>query len=101
MFEKVVLALHTWCPPLACREGRKVSPEDLKDLSHPLIIMVQEHKLGCDGWNDAYLCRRCFILLGSLSDIQRLPMTPFSLVLHIHKEYFDCPQRDSHAVHYI
>jgi hypothetical protein len=31
--------------------------------------------------------------------IQRLPTTPFSLVLR--KEYFDCPQRDSHAVHYI
>jgi hypothetical protein len=28
--------------------------------------MVKEHKLGCDGWNDAYLCRRCFKLLGSL-----------------------------------
>ncbi len=24
---------------------------------------------------------------------------PFSLV--VRKEYFDCPQRDSHAVHYI
>ncbi len=32
-------------------------------------------------------------------DIQRLPTIPFSLVLC--KEYFDCPQRDSHAVHYI
>jgi hypothetical protein len=32
-------------------------------------------------------------------DIQRLPTTPFSLVLG--KEYFDCPQRASHAVHYI
>ncbi len=32
-------------------------------------------------------------------DIQRLPMTPFSSVLG--KEYFDNPQRDSHAVHYI
>ncbi len=32
-------------------------------------------------------------------DIQRLPTTPFSLMLR--KEYFDCPQRDSHAVHYI
>ncbi len=31
--------------------------------------------------------------------IQRLPTTPFSLVLC--KEYFDCPQRDSHAVHCI
>ncbi len=32
-------------------------------------------------------------------DIQRLPTTTFSLVLR--KEYFDCPQRDSHAVHLI
>ncbi len=32
-------------------------------------------------------------------DIQRLPTTPFSLMLR--KEYFDCPQRDSHAVDYI
>jgi hypothetical protein len=32
-------------------------------------------------------------------DIQRLPTTPFSLVMR--KEYFDCPQRDSHAVHCI
>jgi hypothetical protein len=32
-------------------------------------------------------------------DIQRLPTIHFSLVLR--KEYFDCPQRDSHAVHYI
>jgi hypothetical protein len=64
MFEK--LLLHTWCPPLTCREGMKVSPEDLKDLSHPLIMMVKEHKLGCDGWNDANLCRRCFKLLVSL-----------------------------------
>jgi hypothetical protein len=31
--------------------------------------------------------------------IQRLTPTPLSLVLH--KEYIDCPQRDSHAVHYI
>ncbi len=30
-------------------------------------------------------------------DIQRLPTTPISLVLR--KEYLDCPQRDSHAVH--
>jgi hypothetical protein len=28
-----------------------------------------------------------------------IPMTLFPLVLR--KEYFDCPQRDSHAVHYI
>jgi hypothetical protein len=28
------------------------------------------------------------------TDIQRLPTTPFSLVLR--KEYFDCPQRDSY-----
>ncbi len=34
----------------------------------------------------------------TLRKIQRLPMTPFSLLLR--KEYFDCPQRDSHAVHY-
>jgi hypothetical protein len=27
--------------------------------------------------------------------VQRIPTTPFSLVLR--KEYFDCPQRDSHA----
>jgi hypothetical protein len=32
-------------------------------------------------------------------DIQRLPTTPVSVVLR--KEYFDCPLRDSHAVHYI
>ncbi len=32
-------------------------------------------------------------------DIQRLPTTPFSLVLR--KEYFDCPLRDSFAAHYI
>jgi hypothetical protein len=32
-------------------------------------------------------------------DILRLPTTPFSLVLR--KEYFDSPQRDSHAVQYI
>jgi hypothetical protein len=34
-------------------------------------------------------------------DTRRLPTatTPFSLVLR--KEYFDCPQGDSHAVHYI
>jgi hypothetical protein len=31
--------------------------------------------------------------------VQRLPTTPFSLVLR--KEYVDCPERDSHAVHYI
>jgi hypothetical protein len=31
--------------------------------------------------------------------IQRLPTTPFSLVLR--KEFFDCPQSDSHEVHYI
>jgi hypothetical protein len=31
--------------------------------------------------------------------IERLPTSPFSLVLC--KEYFGCPQRDSHAVHYI
>ncbi len=31
-------------------------------------------------------------------DIQTLPTTPCSVVLR--KEYFDCPQRDSHAVHY-
>jgi hypothetical protein len=30
---------------------------------------------------------------------QRLTTTPVSLVLR--KEFFDCPQRDSHAVHYI
>jgi hypothetical protein len=36
---------------------------------------------------------------GPPRDIQRLPTTPFSLVLR--KEYFDCPQRDSQAVHYI
>jgi hypothetical protein len=29
-------------------------------------------------------------------DIWRLPTTPFSLVLR--KDYFDCSQRDSHAV---
>jgi hypothetical protein len=34
-----------------------------------------------------------------IRDIQRLPTTPFSLELR--KEYVDCPQRDSHAVHYI
>jgi hypothetical protein len=33
------------------------------------------------------------------SNTEILPTTPFSLVLR--KEYFDCPQRDSHAVHYI
>jgi hypothetical protein len=32
-------------------------------------------------------------------DIQGLPTTPCSIVLR--KEYFDCPQRDSQAVHYI
>ncbi len=32
-------------------------------------------------------------------DKQILPTTSFSLVLR--KEYFDCPQRDSRAVHYI
>ncbi len=31
--------------------------------------------------------------------IHRLSTTPISLVLR--KEYFDCPQRDSHAEHYI
>jgi hypothetical protein len=36
---------------------------------------------------------------GTSRDIQRLPTTFFSLVLR--KEYFGCPQRDSHAVHYI
>ncbi len=36
--------------------------------------------------------------LRTIRDIQRLPTAPFSLVLR--KEYFDCPQRDSHAVHY-
>ncbi len=33
---------------------------------------------------------------GCSRDIQRLPTTPFGLVLR--KEYFDGPQRDSHAV---
>ncbi len=37
--------------------------------------------------------------LGTVRDTQRLPTTPFSLVLR--KEYFDRPQRDFHAVHYI
>ncbi len=37
--------------------------------------------------------------LGTPRDIQRLSMTPFSLVLR--KEYFNCPKRDSHAVHHI
>ncbi len=32
-------------------------------------------------------------------DIHRLPTTTFSLVLR--KEYFDCPQRDSHEVQYM
>jgi hypothetical protein len=32
-------------------------------------------------------------------DIKRLSTTPFSLVLP--KEYFESPQRDSHAVRYI
>jgi len=31
--------------------------------------------------------------------IFQISTTPFSLVLR--KEYFDCPQRDFHAVHYI
>jgi hypothetical protein len=71
MLEKVVL--YTWCHPLTCREGRKVSPEDLKDL----IMMVKKHKLGCDGRNDAYLCRRCFKLLVSL-ELQQVDMdSPF------------------------
>ncbi len=35
----------------------------------------------------------------STRDIKRLLVTPFSLVLR--RKYFDCPQRDSHAVHYI
>ncbi len=39
---------------------------------------------------------RCFYYI-SHRDIQRLPMTPFSSVLR--KEYLDCPQIDSHAVH--
>ncbi len=39
------------------------------------------------------------LLLQGIIDIQRLSTTPFSLVLH--KEYFDCPQRESHAAHYI
>ncbi len=30
--------------------------------------------------------------------VQRLPTTLFPLVLR--KEYFDCPERDSYAVHY-
>ncbi len=38
-------------------------------------------------------------MMGGCRDIQRLLTTPFSLVLR--KEYFDCPQRGSHAVHYI
>ncbi len=32
---------------------------------------------------------------GQSRDIQRLPTTPFSVVLR--KEYFDCPQRNSHS----
>ncbi len=36
---------------------------------------------------------------GLIIDIQRLPPTPFSLVLR--KEYFDYPLRDSFAVLYI
>jgi hypothetical protein len=39
-------------------------------------------------------------VVGGTRDIQRLPATPFSLLV-LRKEYFDCPQRDSHAVHYI
>jgi hypothetical protein len=39
------------------------------------------------------------ILCSTFRYIRSLPTTPFSLVLR--KEYFDCPQRDSHAVHYI
>jgi hypothetical protein len=39
------------------------------------------------------------ILYVNTRDIQRLPTTPFSLMLR--KEYFNCPKRDSHAVRYI
>jgi hypothetical protein len=41
------------------------------------------------------------ILIVSIAsrEIRRLSTTPFSLVLR--REYFDCPQRDSYAVHYI
>jgi hypothetical protein len=44
-----------------------------------------------------HVCLRFTLCLSR--DIQRLPTTPFSLVLRW--EYFDCSQRDSHAVHYI
>ncbi len=40
-----------------------------------------------------------FVFTSTPRDIQRVPMTSFSLVFL--QEYFDCPQRDSHAVHYI
>jgi hypothetical protein len=41
----------------------------------------------------------CRVTMNQRYSVQRLPTTNFSLVLR--KEYFDCPQRDSHAVHYI
>jgi len=39
------------------------------------------------------------LTLPRLSQVHSVPMTPFYLGLH--KEYFDCIQRDSHAEHYI
>jgi hypothetical protein len=46
-------------------------------------MMVKEHNLGCDGWNDAYLCRRCFKLLGSLEeyvvDMLDIGLPPYSV----------------------
>jgi hypothetical protein len=46
-----------------------------------------------------YISPKLFAVKDGNRDKQRFTTTPFSLVLH--KEYFDCPQRDSHAVHYI
>jgi hypothetical protein len=48
------------------------------------------------------IVKNCFryIRAGWVGSHQRyMEITRFSLVLR--KEYFDCPQRDSHAVHYI
>jgi hypothetical protein len=39
-------------------------------------------------------------VVGGTRDIQRLPTTPFSLLV-LRKEYFDCPKRDSHAVQHL
>ncbi len=60
-----------------------------------LVLMVMLRAHGWPGVNCFHCAERATIP----RNILRLPMTLFPLV--VCKECIDCPQRDSHAVHYI